>query len=150
MEHNMLPKHLHFKTPSPHIPWERLPVKVVAEAVPWANNHKPRTAGISSFGFSGTNSHVLMQEAPRSESSTGGAVARRYHLLPLSARTPHALLDLVDRYQAWLDTHTDAGIADVCHTAAVGRTHFEHRAALIVYSNDRARELLTALREERP
>src|SRR5262249_49683861 len=64
LEHGVLPKQLHFRNPSPHIPWDRLPVRVVDEAVPWSRNGRPRVAGVSSFGFSGTNAHVVLEEAP--------------------------------------------------------------------------------------
>src|SRR4029078_11408777 len=62
--HETLPKHLHFKNPSPHIPWDRLAVEVVQEATPWERNGRPRIAGVSSFGFAGTNAHVILEEAP--------------------------------------------------------------------------------------
>src|SRR6201991_216160 len=64
LEHELLPQHLHFQTPSPHIPWDRLALKVVQEATPWERNGEPRIAGISSFGFAGTNAHVILEEAP--------------------------------------------------------------------------------------
>ena len=152
MEHEALPKHLHFKTPSPHIPWERLPVQVVEETTPWARTDgRRRTAGVSSFGFSGTNAHVLLEEAPApKETPTVELPERRYHLLPLSARTPEALDVLVARTHAWLEAHPDADIADVAHTAAVGRSPLEHRAALVVDSRQRAGEFLAALADERP
>src|SRR6476620_6454224 len=63
-EHEELPKHLHFRNPSPHIPWDRLAVEVVQEATPWERNGRPRIAGVSSFGFAGTNAHVILEEAP--------------------------------------------------------------------------------------
>ena len=65
LEHEELPKHLHFEKPSPHIPWDRLPVRVVDEALPWARDGRPRIAGISSFGFSGTNAHVISPGSTR-------------------------------------------------------------------------------------
>ena len=68
LEHEVLPKHLHFSHPSPYIPWDRLPVRVLDEATPWPRSGRPRTAGVSSFGFSGTNAHVLLEEAPVTES----------------------------------------------------------------------------------
>ena len=71
LEHETLPKHLHFKNPSPHIPWDRLAVEVVQEATPWERNGRPRIAGVSSFGFAGTNAHVILEEAP------GGAASAR-------------------------------------------------------------------------
>ena len=64
LQHEVLPQNLHFENPSPHIPWDSLPVRVVDKAIPWHANGKPRRAGTSSFGFSGTNAHVLIEEAP--------------------------------------------------------------------------------------
>src|SRR5258707_404984 len=62
LEHETLPKHLHFQNPSPHIPWDRLAVEVVQEATPWERIGGPRIAGVSSFGFAGTNAHVILEE----------------------------------------------------------------------------------------
>ncbi len=152
LENEMLPKHLHFRQPSPHIPWDRLPVQVVDEATQWQRNGRPRMAGVSSFGFSGTNAHVVVEEAP-----VVGTLAEydeprqpRYHLLPLSARTPEALAQLTSQYLDWLDANPDAPLADVSNRAGAGRSHFEHRAALVVDSPRRARRLLRAIREDRP
>ena len=64
LQHEVLPQNLHFENPSPHIPWDSLPVRVVDKAIPWQANGRPRRAGTSSFGFSGTNAHVLIEEAP--------------------------------------------------------------------------------------
>ena len=64
LENELLPPHLHFQNPSPHIPWDRLALQVVREATPWERNGRPRIAGISSFGFAGTNAHVILEEAP--------------------------------------------------------------------------------------
>ena len=64
LQHEVLPENLHFDNPSPHIPWDSLPVRVVDTAIPWQTNGRPRRAGISSFGFTGTNAHVLIEEAP--------------------------------------------------------------------------------------
>ena len=64
LQHEMLPQSLHFDNPSPHIPWDSLPVRVVDKAIPWQANGRPRRAGVSSFGFTGTNAHVLIEEAP--------------------------------------------------------------------------------------
>src|SRR6201993_3899439 len=64
LEHQELPKHLHFRNPSPHIPWDRLAVRGGDEPTAWESNGRPRVAGVSSFGFSGTNAHVILEEAP--------------------------------------------------------------------------------------
>ena len=166
LQHGVLPQNLHFEHPSPHIPWDSLPVRVVDKAIPWLADGRPRRAGTSSFGFSGTNAHVLIEEAPSpsavaDEISEGDAVAdttaapepaaglELVSVLPLSARSSHALVALAQRYGAWLDQHPEVDIADVCFTAGVGRSHFEHRAALVVDSVAGARELLAGLAENR-
>ncbi len=154
LEHEVLPKHLHFRNPSPHIPWDRLPVRVVEEAIPWKRNDRPRIAGVSSFGFSGTNAHIIVEEAPAAAGQVARARARsddrRFSVLPLSARSPEALVQIADGYRSWLAAHPESMLADVCFTAGVGRSHFEHRAALVVNSIESARELLGALVDDRP
>lgn len=160
LEHEVLPEHLHFRNPSPHIPWDRLPVQVVREPTAWERDGRPRIAGVSSFGFAGTNAHVILEEAPAApgERAQGAvaprpveaAAARRFSVLPLSARTPAALVQIADQYRRWLSAHPEATLADLCFTAGVGRAHFEHRAALVVDSTESARELLGALADDRP
>jgi acyl transferase domain-containing protein/acyl carrier protein len=157
LEHETLPKHLHFQNPSPHIPWDRLAVEVVQEATPWERNGGPRIAGVSSFGFAGTNAHVVLEEAPvevGQVSVSPGPVDqsgdRQFSILPLSARTPAALVQVADQYRSWLSAHPEATLADVCFTAGAGRAHLEHRAALVVNSRESAIELLGALADDRP
>src|ERR1700760_1454422 len=154
LENQVLPPHLHFRNPSPHIPWDRLALQVVQEATPWVPNGRPRIAGISSFGFAGTNAHVILEEAPAEAaqiaSTSESADDRRFSILPISARTPDALVQIADQYRTWMSAHPEATLADVCLTAGVGRAHFEHRAALVVNSTESASELLGALADDRP
>jgi acyl transferase domain-containing protein/acyl carrier protein len=162
LQHEVLPQSLHFDNPSPHIPWDSLPVRVVDEAMPWQTNGRPRRAGVSSFGFTGTNAHVLIEEAPRQpaaadEDSAGDVPVtpepatheQPVNVLALSARSPEALVALAQRYDAWLAAHPDVDLADVCLTAGTGRSHFEHRAALVVDSVEGAREGLAGVAENR-
>jgi acyl transferase domain-containing protein/acyl carrier protein len=161
LQHEVLPQSLHFEKPSPHIPWDSLPVRVVDKAIPWHANGRPRRAGVSSFGFTGTNAHVLIEEAPPSATadeyspddvaaeSESDAREEPINVLPLSARSPEALVALAQRYGAWLDAHPKVDIADVCLTAGAGRSHFEHRAALVVDSVEGTREGLAELAENR-
>ncbi|TXI61414.1 type I polyketide synthase [Mycolicibacterium mageritense] len=153
LENEALPKHLHFENPSPHIPWDRLAVEVVKETIPWERTDRPRIAGVSSFGFAGTNAHVILEEAPVVEPAPAAIEQpgdRRFSILPLSAKTPAALAQLADRYRNWLSVHPEATLADVCFTAGAGRAHLEHRAALVVNSRAAAVELLGALADDRP
>ncbi len=162
LQHEVLPRSLHFEQPSPHIPWDSLPVRVVDKALPWQANGRPRRAGVSSFGFTGTNAHVLVEEAPARTASAGTQPAgdvttespsraqpEELRVLALSARSPQALVALAQRYEAWLAAHPDADLAEVCLTAGRGRSHFEHRAALVVDSVEGAREALADLAENR-
>ncbi|TDZ97074.1 type I polyketide synthase [Mycobacteroides salmoniphilum] len=163
LENELLPQHRNFENPSPHIPWDRLPVEVVKEATAWERNERPRIAGVSSFGFAGTNAHVILEEAPQQaaalveietagepQSDVAGAAALRFSILPLSARTPAALVQIADQYRSWLNAHPEVTLADVCLTAGVARAHLEHRAALVVNSREAAVELLGAVAEDRP
>src|SRR6201996_9487166 len=155
LENELLPAHLNFQTPSPHIPWDRLALQVVQEATPWERNGEARIAGVSSFGFAGTNAHVILQEAPAqavraATTPTDEASQKRFSILPISARTPDALVQIADQYRSWLSAHPEATLADMCLTTGVGRAHFEHRAALVVNSRESASELLGALADDRP
>lgn len=155
LENETLPKHLHFENPSPHIPWDRLAVQVVSESTPWERNGQPRIAGVSSFGFAGTNAHVILSEVPATApTATFGDLEqqpdKQFSILPLSARTPAALAQVADQYRSWLNAHPEATLADVCFTAGVSRAHLEQRAALVVNSRESAVELLGALVEDRP
>lgn len=152
LEHEALPKHLHFENPSPHIPWHRLAVEVVKETIPWERSDRPRIAGVSSFGFAGTNAHVILEEAPAAAPAQEAVAGPdgRFGVLPLSARTPAALARLADDYRGWLTAHPEASLADVCFTAGVGRSHLEQRAAVVTDSRESAIELLGALVDDRP
>ena len=143
MEHGVIPKHLHFQKPNPHIAWERLPVKVTSEATAWPAGRK--IAGVSSFGFSGTNAHVIIEEAPAEPRIEKRENERSEHLLVLSARSEVALKQLAGRYVQWLETDPVAGLADVCYSAGVGRSHLGERAAAVVNSFAEAKELLAKL-----
>ncbi|HKV20589.1 MAG TPA: SDR family NAD(P)-dependent oxidoreductase, partial [Mycobacterium sp.] len=150
LQNEVLPQSLHFDNPSPHIPWDSLPVKVVDKATPWHTNGRPRRAGVSSFGFTGTNAHVLIEEAPPAQAAPEpDADEQPVNVLALSARSPEALVELAGRYSSWLAAHPDADLADVCLTAGTGRSHFEHRAALVVDSTQAARDGLTELAANR-
>ena len=88
VQRGQIPPHLHFHDPSPHIAWDVLPVRVPTAHTAWPTEYETRIAGVSSFGFSGTNAHIVLEEAPREE--TAPQSDARIHVLPLSARTPGA------------------------------------------------------------
>jgi amino acid adenylation domain-containing protein len=148
LRNGAIPRHLHFQTPNPRVPWSQLPVRVAAEGVSWAAGERRRIAGVSSFGFSGINAHVVVEEAPETPiaARTGAHPPPRVqHLLALSAKSPAAMVALAGSYAQWLKEHPEADLADVCYTAGVGRSHFERRLALTAGSAEEMRGTLAAL-----
>ena len=126
LQHEEIPAHLHFKQPSPHIPWDKLPVEIPTVPTKWSSLDKPRIAGLSSFGISGTNAHIVLEEAPKIDSSSDNFVERPLHLLTLSAQTETALKQLAQSFTL----NIEAKIADICFTANVGRSHHDYRLSL--------------------
>ena len=148
LQHREIPPHLHFETPSPHIPWDRLPVTVGTDLRPWSAAEGQRVVGVSSFGFSGTNAHLVLGEAPEPAAELRvDAEVRPLRLLPLSARTEDALQQLARRYAEVFGAAPEIDLRDVCYTASTGRVHFEHRLALPVQSAGEAQEKLKRFSE---
>ena len=136
LQARQIPPHLHFQKPNTHVDWSRLPIKIPTRLVDWPSPDRGR-AGISSFGFSGTNAHIILEEAPpRAASATSATTAasgtaRRPYLLPLAAKAEPALNELARLWVEHLHTHSDESLAATCYTAAVGRAHFRHRLAVV-------------------
>ena len=127
-----IPAHLHFRTPSPHIPWADLPIEVRSKHAPWLPIDGRRIGGVSSFGFSGTNAHVIVEEAP--VSSVEPTRVPHACIFTLSARDAEALSAVARRHAGWLAGRGDEELADVCYTSTRGRAHFAHRAAIVASS----------------
>lgn len=149
LRHRKIPAHLHLKTPNPHIAWEGIPIAVASRAQPWPAAEGRRIAGVSAFGFSGTNAHVLLEEAPEETGPKDGN-GRPLHLLTLSAKTEEALDRLAARYRLHLETHSSQRIGDFCRTANAGRSLFSHRLAVIAATREELREKLAALQGRNP
>lgn len=135
-----LPAHLHLTNPNPHINWEQLPFQVPTETTPWEAQDTPRTAGTSAFGFSGTNAHLILREAPSVASQPSQTETKQ--LLPLSARSSAALTQLIARYAQYLASYPQINLENLCFTASVGRSHFFPRVAIIASSTDQLRQVL--------
>ncbi|MFI5528204.1 amino acid adenylation domain-containing protein [Kitasatospora sp. NPDC051853] len=128
--HGEVPPHLNLTEVNPEIGIDELNVTIPTEATPWPRGERPRLAGVSSFGASGTNAHLLVAEAPEPPAAEPRP-ERSAQLLTLSAKTPAALAELTARHLDLLDRTAPEGLADVCYTAAVGRAHFAHRLAVV-------------------
>ncbi|GCE00989.1 type I polyketide synthase [Embleya hyalina] len=135
LRHGVLPGTLHVDAPSPHIDWSAGRVELLTEPVPWPSSDRPRRAGVSSFGASGTNAHVVVEEAPPEGGDDVTEVPRPAGVggvLPwvLSARSEAALRAQAGRLRDWLDEHPDADPADVGRSLAAGRAVLERRAVV--------------------
>ncbi len=145
LQHEALPPHLHVSRPNPLIDWGSLPVKINTGLTPWVRNEKPRRVGVSGFGFSGTNAHVIIEEAPVPVGDPEPAVSYPYpvHILNFSAKTEGALKALGESYRSFLMGPVPRGagdllgffkkapLVDICYTASVGRSHYRYRFSVV-------------------
>ena len=155
LRHGVLPPTLHADEPSPHVDWSAGDVRLLTEAVPWAPNGHPRRAGVSSFGISGTNAHVILEEAPAEPGETAAGAAgeepaaaaapdredRAPALWPdlvpwlVSGRTAEGLRAQAGRLAGFVADRPELDPADVAWSLAATRSVFEHRA--VVTGTDR-------------
>ncbi len=143
--HGRIPRNLHFRALNPHTSLEGTPFVLPTAPQPWPAADARRRAGVSSFGISGTNAHVVLEAAPPTQGLAPSATARPHHLLALSARTPASLVALAQRYADTMQGPSAPPLADVCHAAAVGRSHFEERLALTACDSEEARAKLESI-----
>jgi len=150
LHHRQLPPHLHLVRPNPLIRWDELPLRVPRELTPWPAGPGPRRAGINSFGFSGINAHLVLEQAPAvvetpapaPPAPTGGEPP--LYLLPLSAKREEALRALAGRYACQLAARPEEQLADVAFSAGRGRSRFAHRCAVLAGDAAAAGERLAA------
>jgi len=137
LQHQQIPPHLHLNAPNPHIPWKRLAIEIPRQLTDWPKTAEAKRAGLSGFGMSGTNVHLIIEEASSeiNFSENFAATDRPQHVLTLSAQSESALKELAKRYRDWL-SGSEAAIADICFTANGGRSHFSHRLALVANSKE--------------
>ena len=124
LEHGLIPPSLHYTSPNPLIDFANSPFYVNAQPSPWKVNGTPRRAGVSSLGVGGTNSHVILEEAPAPARSDS---AKSWQLLVLSARSEEALEQATDRMAEYLGEQVALDLADAAYTMQIGRRAFPHR-----------------------
>ncbi|GAA2529149.1 type I polyketide synthase [Winogradskya humida] len=147
LQNQQLPRSLHSAEPSPHVNWASGEVRLLQEATPWKANGRVRRAGVSSFGMSGTNAHIILEEAPldetpQADAPTGGGVVQGACAWVVSARSARALTGQAGRLHAWFTARPEVEPAEVGWALASSRAAFEHRA--VVIGADRA-ELIAGL-----
>lgn len=132
--------HLNFTSLNPQIRIENTPIKITSRVLPWPGNK--RLAGISSFGFGGTNAHIVLQESPITNEPS--VADRPAHVFTLSAKTGEALDASLDKHITFFMANEALALRDVCYSANVGRNHFSHRLAVTADSISDLKEKLAA------
>ncbi len=140
LQHGVIPGQLHWSGPSEHVRWSELPLEVVTESREWAPIGGRRIGGVSSFGFSGTNAHVVV-ESWEEDRAWESESEPREEVLVITARTEAALRELAERYARFLG-ESGSGWSEICWTAAVGRGVFGERLAVVAWSKAEAAEKL--------
>lgn len=131
MQHGQIPPHLHFDNLNPHISLGDAPVQIPLNPVSWPKSDKVRMAGVSSFGINGTNAHILVEEAPKAEQPANSGQEPTGHLLTLAAKTDQALQAMATQWQHYLANSQVGRIRDLAATSNLGRSHFNHRLAIV-------------------
>ncbi|MBV8969413.1 MAG: type I polyketide synthase, partial [Verrucomicrobia bacterium] len=150
LQNEEIPRQLHFQKLNPRISLGNAPIEIQVAATAWPRSGRARIAGVSSFGFSGTNAHAILQEAPETNNlATLRDRDRTAHLFVLSAESEAALHDLARAYDEYFTQEPECCLADVCHTAAVGRTPLSHRLSFPVTDVGTARDQLTSFRQRK-
>ena len=144
LEHGEIPGQLHFTRLNPRISLSGTRIRIPSATEPWPRAQR-RLAGVSSFGFGGTNAHVVVEEAPVNHAVENSS--RSAHIFTLSARTEGALKNLARRFESHLAEHPEESLADVCFSANTGRSHFAHRLAVVVESKAQLQNALAGLAE---
>ncbi|MGW7377403.1 type I polyketide synthase [Streptomyces venezuelae] len=145
LQNDLLPAILHVDAPSPHVEWEGSGLRLLTEPVKWPRGERPRRAGVSSFGFSGTNAHLILEEAPQEEEAAAAVEAVAVPpgaVVPwvVSGRTPEALREQARRLGEFVAGDVGALPGEVGWSLATTRSVFEHRAVVV----GRGREALVA------
>jgi acyl transferase domain-containing protein len=132
MRHGVVPKTLHVDAPSPNVDWDAGAVKLVTEAEPWPDAGRARCAGLSSFGISGTNTHLILEQAPPELEARADGQTRSLPAVPVlvSAKEPVALRAQARRLREHLLVRPELALAEVGFSAATTRAHLEYRAAV--------------------
>jgi acyl transferase domain-containing protein len=137
MRHGVVPRTLHVDGPSSHVDWSTGEVELVTESVAWPEAGRPRRASVSSFGISGTNAHVVLEQGDPLAVPRADAVPPPTVALPLSAKSPEALSAQADRLASFLDDHPDAGLGAVARSLSA-RSSFDRRAVVVATDRDSA------------
>jgi acyl transferase domain-containing protein/trans-aconitate methyltransferase/acyl carrier protein len=143
LQHEQIPAQPELGELNPHLAWNTLPVTVPREPVAWPRGAKRRYAGVSSFGISGTNAHVVLEESPEAEEAKGAPV-RSSELLVVSGKSEAAVQAQAARLAGHLQEHPEVGLGDLCLSLGTTRSAMEERVAIVAGTVAEARQALEA------
>lgn len=150
LQHRELPPSLHFRNPNPKIDFANSPVYVVDSLREWQTvPETPRRGGVSAFGLSGTNTHIILEEAP-AKAHLPGEERKGPQIFTISAMSANGLERLADTYRTFFARQSSLSVTSLCCTANTGRGHYAHRAAFIVKDPADCREKLNGFAVEGP
>ena len=147
MRAGLMPKTLHVEAPSSNVDWGAGAVELLTEALPWEANGSPRRAAVSSFGISGTNAHLILEQGPLTAPPPTAPTDPDPAPVPLtvSAKTEDALREAALHLAAHLDERPEQRLADVAHSLIFARPRFEYRAAAVGAGREELRRGLEAI-----
>ena len=150
LDNEYIPAHLNFAEFNPHIAVDKSLFTIPVDGMPWLRGERKRLAGVSSFGFSGTNVHLVLEEAPLRE-KTENTIERNEHVLMLSAKTETSLQQNCKFYADFIENVAipsgTCSLADIAYTLNTARDKFEYKAAIVVKDLDKAVAKLKPLAE---
>ncbi len=132
LKYQKIPPTIHFQTPNRNIDFRQSPVYVNDRLLDWESMGSPRRCGVSSFGFSGTNCHLVLEEAPPEVAGLSKKNAQNMELLTLSAKSQDSLRALISRYRSFLSRETGLSFSELCYTGNTGRGHYNYRLAILI------------------
>ena len=141
IQNKMIPPHPNLKEVNPRIHLDRIPAVIPTTPTVWSPDNGRLIAGVSSFGFSGTNAHVIIAQPPDLPHTP--VVDRPLNILTLSAKNNDALNVIADRFRVHFQQNPDSCLSDVCYTANTGRTHFDYRLAITASDSRQMQNMLT-------
>ncbi len=150
LQHGVLPRTLHIDKPSTHVDWTEGDVRLLDERRDWPRTGAPRRAGISAFGVSGTNAHVVLEQAPDPEPAAPAPAGLPAVPWVLSAKSAQALAAQAGRLLARVREDASLSLTGVGHSLALTRSHFEHRAAVVAGEREDFLTALAALAADAP
>ncbi len=148
LKHKMIPPNINFNDPNPKIDFETLRLKVPTSLEKWPDYEGTAIAGVNSFGFGGTNAHIILKEAPDVQGAKNSEQKRSLYAFPFSAKSAEALKSLAGSYCDWLESNPDVLTSDLYYSLACRRQHHDCRLGIVAGNTDELKQKLQGFVEE--